>query len=316
MSRTDDVRVVNPHDTALVSGYRNPRLAGIGGIWPIIETNKEAGVFTEYGPDASVIRQGLETPMGTPRKLIDVSLAKDEYRTVKVGVKVPYYDEERGEAADPQTLEEKKSRLGMDVIQLGMEYTVATFLQNPANYDASYVEALSGTARWNDYTNSDPLGDIARWLGTTELKMDLEQDELTVWLAADVWNTVKQHPKLLSRPSTNQDKVVNLANLANWIGCREIIILRGKHAVTFDKKDPRNAVFAHLWSKVAIVGRRIDSPSADEPLAGYIARRKGFPQVEDDRDKDLDADIKHVKDKWGANQRANNRLFLGRTVID
>lgn len=315
--RTDDVRVVNPHDTALVSGYRAPRLVGIKEIYPIVEVKKEAGQYTEYGPDASVIRQGLETPLGVPRKMIDVTIAKGDYKAVKVGVKVPIYDEEMDEAADPEQLRESKSLLGEKVIQLGMEYTLSQYLQNASNYDVANVEALTGTDKWDDYTNSDPIGDLVRWLGVMEFVTEADRDELAVGIAPDVLNVLLNHPKLLNRPGApaGQQNVVTNANLASWIGCKKVEPLRGKYAVTFDRKDPRNTVFARLWSKCVVCYLPIEKPTIETPVPGVIARRLGYPQVEDARDNEIDADIKHVKDKWGLSPRADNRLFLGRTLI-
>src|SRR5438309_1419834 len=111
MARVQDVAVVNPHETAIVSGYRDPRLVGVNKMFPIVDVKSERGRYTEYGPDASIIRQGLEQPLGLGRQSIDVTIAAGDFACVKMGVNVPYFDEERDNSADPAKLAEKKAKL-------------------------------------------------------------------------------------------------------------------------------------------------------------------------------------------------------------
>lgn len=319
MGKTDTLRQVDPHETAIVSGYRNNRLVGINEIMPIIEVNKEKGTYTEWGPDAKVVREGLEQPYGSRRAMIDFSVAKGDYATVKVGVDVPLYEEEVEEIADGdlQTLRDKKSTLGEDIIQLGMEKIVADYVQTAGNYAAGFTTALSGTARWDDYTNSDPFTDLSTGLDKLELSVDCEQDELAVAVGPTVWSKLRNHPKLTAALSSNDEKIVTPQFVARKLGIKELKILRGKHVISgYDFKDPRTAVFAHLWGKVALVYRPMASPSIDQPLWGFVARRKGYHRVESFNDNYLDAEIKSVKDKWGLSVRANNRAYLITTAIN
>ena len=315
MSRTDSLRVVNPHETAIVSGYRDPRLVGVSEIFPIIEVGKEKGSYTEYGPDASIIRAGLEQPLGSGRPSIDVTIAKGDFACIKMGVNVPYYDEERKEAADPEALSEKKAKLGEQAQLIYMEKTIADYVQNASNFDSTYTEALSGTARWSDYTNSDPISDVIRWLDLVELVHDREQDELVVAIGPPVWSKLRNHPKMKVFAANGDSRPATLVDAAAKFGCKAVKVLRGKYAATLDRKDPRNTVFAHLWGKVALVYNALDKPSMDDPLWGAIVREKGFPEVSEYRDNDRDADIKAVKDKWGLHVRSNKRAFLGTTVV-
>jgi hypothetical protein len=315
MSRTNAVGVPNPHESALISGYREPRLIGTSKIFPIVEVGKERGIYKEYGPDASVIREGLEQPLGKGRKSIDVTIAQGEFACVKMGVKVPYFDEERNEAADPEVTSEKKAKLGEAAMLLFMEKTIANYVQNPASFDAGHTEALSGTARWSDFTNSDPVSDMVRWLSTTEMTVDREQDELAIAISPDVWNKIRLHPKLRVTLANGDMRPTTKEDLAARVGCKEIDILRGKYAVEIDRKDPRNTVMAHLWSNIVLVYNPIVKPSLDDPLWGVIVREKGFPQVKDTRDEDIDADMKHVTDKWGVHVRSNKRAFMASSII-
>ena len=316
MGKTDELRVVNPHETALVSGYRNPRLVGLGEIFPIVEVGKERGSYTEYGPDASVIREGLEQPLGEGRKSIDMTIAKGDFAAIKFGVNVPYYDEERKEAADPDTLGEKKSLLGEFAIQAFMEKTIADYLSNPANYAAGYTEALAGGARWDDYVNSDPISDVIRWLDNQEMVHDREQDELSVAIGPKVWSKLRNHPKAKVYAANGDSRPATLQDFAAKIGCREVKVLRGKVVEALDRKDPRNNLFIHLWGKVALVYNRLDKPGIEDPLWGAVVREKGFPLVEEYRNNETDADIKAVKDKLGLHVRSNKRGFLATTVIN
>ncbi len=315
MGKLKELRVVDPHSTELVSGFRAPNLVGVGEIMPIVEVNKEAGSFTEYGPDASVIHAGLEQPLGAARKYIDMTVAKGDYRAVKFGVNVPLFDEERDEAADPATWEDRKSAFGAYIMQLMMEKTIADYIQNPANYAAGYTEALAGVAQWSDYVNSDPIGDVNRYLDKEELVQDCESDELTVALGPAVLSIARNHPKLKVTAANGDSKNPSLADLAAKFGCKEVKVLRGKVVDTFNPKDPTATLFMHLWGKVVVVYRKIETPAIDLPLWGAITRRKGYPIVEEYRNNDIDADVKANKDKWGLTVRSNKRGFLATTVV-
>jgi len=316
MGKLQELRVVDPHSTELVSGYRAPNLVGVGEIMPIVEVNKEAGVYTEYGPDASVIHAGLEQPLGSARKYIDMTVAKGDYRAVKFGVNVPLFDEEGEEVADRSAWEDRKSTFGAHVMQLFMEKTIADYLQNPAKYAVGYKAALVGAARWNDFVGSDPLADVTAMLDALELVHDCEADELNIALGPKVYSKLRNHPQLKVTAANGDARNPTLADLAAKFGCNEVKVLRGKFAETFNPKDPRATIFAHLWGKVAIGYRPMVQPTIDQPLWGAITRRKGYPITEEYRNNEIDAEVKAVKDKWGLHVRADNRGYLISDAID
>ena len=315
MGKLSELRQVDEHSSELVSGFRAPNLVGVGEIFPIVEVNKEAGTYSEYGPDASVIHEGLEQPLGSARKYIDMTVAKGDYRAVKFGLNVPLYDEEREEAADPEEWEDRKAELGASIMQLLMEKTISSYISNPANYDPAYTEALVGGAKWSDYVNSDPLGDVTRWLSKEELVQDCESDELNVAVGPLVAGHARQHPQLKVTAANGDSKNPSLADLAAKFNCKEVKVLRGKVVQNFDPKDPRATLFMHLWGNIIVVYRKLAKPVIDAPLWGAITRRKGYPIVEDYRNNDVDADVKAHKDKWGLTVRSNKRGFLATDVI-
>ena len=60
-------------------------------------------------------------------------------------------------------------------------------------------DTLSGTDQWSDYENSDPLADIVAGVKTGKfVKYN------TIFMGAEVWLTLTQHPKLLARVTPSQ----------------------------------------------------------------------------------------------------------------
>lgn len=317
MGRTDDLRVVDPHETALVSGYRDPEFFGIKEIFPIVQVGKERGSYTEYGPDASVIVQGLEQPLGKGRKAVDMTIAKGDFAAVKQGVKVPYYDEERNQTADPETLGDKKATLGMKVIQASMEYTVAQYLQNAASYAVGNSEIVASDARWDNYASatSNPVADLVRIGGFMETIFGCDLSQISFAVGPLVARAARLHPKVMVTSPQGHQEPAKLTDLASKVGCAAVNQLLGMFAAQVDRKDPRNTIFAHIWGKVVIAYRKIEAPSMDEPLWGGVVREKGFPEVIVTRDDDVDADYHHVKDKWGLHVRSNKRGYLMTSVV-
>ena len=322
-SRTEDLASGLPHESALISGYGRPDFVGANEILPTVDVSRERGSWTEFGADGHRIVQGLVQPLGEKRKEVSIQLSHGDYKMVKVGLDAILYDEELNEI-EPEDKEAFKDRTiarAGDALTLYKEFTIKQFVSTPSNYAAGFKETIAASAlRWSDYVNSDPNVDIDRWCTALEVSHEVDRRSFTVGLPMDVFTKVKNHPKCQIITTAGFKQPATEAHLAAIWGVREVKILSGKYQTQTDPKDPRTIQFFHLWSNVVVIYRRIEKPTIDAPLAGAIVRRKGFPIVrEPHRDKDRDADIYPVVDKWGVMWRAtasgNNRLYLADRVI-
>ena len=57
-----------------------------------------------------------------------------------------------------------------DTMENIREVRVSKLVHNPGTYSADKVRPLSGTSQFNDYDNSDPIGEIKRGLEATLIR--------------------------------------------------------------------------------------------------------------------------------------------------
>jgi hypothetical protein len=315
---TEDRLVGLPHEEALVSGFSNqPQFVGSTLMFPSVDVSFESGEWREYGADGlQLIEGGIEQPIGSDRKEVDIEVGKDSYRTAKVGLEARVYDEEQENLDYDQIKEQKLERVGTG-IQLYAEYLVSKVVQNTSNYDSGFKVTLSGTARWSDYTNSDPSADVRVACLALEDTHEVDRPEFIVAIPMDVWNVIAAHPKLQMVTASGQKLPPTLDFLAQIWNVKAVKLMYGKYSYNVgDKKDPRNWRFKRLWTNCFVVFRPIEKPNSNSPLWGARPHRKGFPRVlPPHRDWKKDADVYGTTDKFGVLLRAKNRAYYADRVI-
>lgn len=93
----------------------------------------------------------------------------------------------------------------LELLLLAYESRIADLFITTANYyDANYYSALTGTARWDDFVNSDPEANVE----TAREQISLNSAEPnTIAIPVQVWRTVRRHPairSLMKEPDSRQ----------------------------------------------------------------------------------------------------------------
>ena len=315
VSKLEKLRYVDEHNTNLVTGYRFPEFVGVTEIAPIIDTTQEAGKFPKFGAEAMMVYPEIRRPFMSPRVRINQTMSFGTYATDEVGVEVAIYDRERRAVPDKvrARYEENKVKLGEQVIQLWMEYSIATILQDPTRYASGCVEALTGANQWQDKLNSDPWADMTRWLTTLKYKVGKDFKDLSIALGAKGMLALIQHPKTIDRFA--RGTVANEVGIANMLGCRSVKLFSGMYVTDMlDAEDPDSAVMSDLWGDVAVSYYKVDDAQIGDPVAAAIARVDGAKVVTEYRDERHTCDIKAVDDNFGFVQVSNRRLVLATGV--
>lgn len=120
--------------------------------------------FSAAEKTSSVIDYGLEDPI--PQDDID---------------NAPPNHDPRGQAVEGLT----------DLIALDREARVAKQVFDPATYPAGYKEELTGTDKWSDFDDSDPIGDILEALETPLMRPNVAV------MGQPVWTRLSQHPQIV-----------------------------------------------------------------------------------------------------------------------
>jgi hypothetical protein len=150
----------------------------------------------------------------------------------------------------------------MDSILLSVEAEQASVLTNPANYDASHVEAAI-TNKWDDFVNSTPILDVDTWRSTVRSACGHYPNRGII--GAKLFDTVKNHPNILdrikytNRESITVDMVGTLLNFAP-----------GQLKLGESIKDDGSGTLEDIWGDRLIMGYVSPVPEgADRSMYNY-----------------------------------------------
>lgn len=107
---------------------------------------------------------------------------------------------------------------------------------------------LSGTAQFNDYSNSDPFGVIEAGMQAVHAQLFLRPN--TAIIGKQVWDKLKYHPAFLERIKYTQKGVITEDLLASLIGVDRVIVAgAGYNNTTEGQTDS----MTYIWGKVIVL---------------------------------------------------------------
>lgn len=235
---------VNSVLTAIAIGYRNPDVSRIADeLMPRQPVGLETFKWTEYPldeafniPDASVGRKGRVQKLefsGTEREasVADFGLESD----------IPYSDIDQAEKARAAKLstfdpEGHATEMLTDTIDNIREKRVATIAQDLNNYSVGRRVTLSGTDKFSDYDNSDPVEVFKQGFEGT-----LIYRPNTATMDSKTWSKLASHPGLVEAVRGNNT--------------RKGIITREEFVKLFYEYGLRNVLIGDAWVNTAKPGQ-------------------------------------------------------------
>jgi len=165
--------------------------------------------------------------------------------------------------------------LAQEGIMLSLENDIATLCQDVNTYPVDHRFSVSGTDIWSDYTNSDPIDDVEQM--KMKIKASVGKKANILFLGSEVFDVVKNHPKLQTTNELNQKFPATPETLAKYFGVSEVVVGEAIYA----KPD---GTFDFIWGKVVICAYVNASPSesrSNEDMSfGYTLRQTGYPKVD------------------------------------
>ncbi len=169
--------------------YRNEAMIGLLAC-PIIPVKKRSDKYFVYNQADAYTRPDDQIgPKGLPNEL-DWSLSANNYSVVDHALSdwLPYETIENADT--PIQPEADTNEFLNEALDLAEEYRIANLLFNSSSYAASNVNALTGSATW-DNTGADPVGNIM----TSIEKCFKRANTLVFGIAA--WKVLRTHPAIL-----------------------------------------------------------------------------------------------------------------------
>lgn len=316
MGELKKLRVVDPHATQLVSGYRSRITPVINKIFPIVDVTSEAGKFMNFGAYAHLLRTGLERALGDNRKRISITVGEGSYNTNEVSIEgaIPDRAIRNTPESRRQNLRDKWAESLQETHLLGMEFAAATIIKDPAKYAGTMTTALTGTNQWKDAA-STPIKNLRSWLRLVSKATLIPINELSVGLASNPMESLLDHANVQERVKYT-GKEADGAEIAGILRCKEVFELNGMYVDDIDPDDLLNVQGIDIFGDEVVVFHEVADPDASTPLVGGIARVEGYPMVTEYRDESRSSDITAVDDNYGVflNGATIRKMFLARDV--
>ncbi|MGQ0287125.1 major capsid protein [Pasteurellaceae bacterium 22721_9_1] len=258
------LRVQDPVLTNLAQGYHNNELVGEF-LMPTVEIEKEAGKIPQFGRLAFRLPSTVRTLRGASNRLdpeditaIDVALEEHD---------VEYAIDYREENEAIFSLRQFALNTTQDVIALGREKEIAALALDESKYATTNKVVLSGTSKFTSDT-ADIFGIFDT--GIRAIKRSIGRKPNVCVIAGDVWEVLKDHPKVIEKLKYSQVAIITPEVFAKLIGIEEVKIGEAVYEQSSQLKD--------IWSDAVVLAyvptrAKGSKGTVYEPSYGYTVRR-------------------------------------------
>lgn len=129
---------------------------------------------------------------------------------------------------------------------------------------------LSGTDQWNDYVNSDPIGDIDTAKFTINGLTGIPTSQMCIAMGSAVWNKLKRHPALLNAFGGGYGgmKVLTKAQVAEILEVKKIVVSEAIWNTNLEGNSTQT--LSRIVGKNCLIYFAPDSPGLMTPSCGYF----------------------------------------------
>jgi hypothetical protein len=133
----------------------------------------------------------------------------------------------------------------------------------------SQNSTLTGTNKWSDYINSDPLTEIMTRIETIQQSIGVDSNDMELLLPRPVYRTLRRHPRIMEEIKYTQNllgKPISGQNLADALEIRRIVVADN---LKLTSAEGQTDVLAYNWGNIAMLYFHTGSPSRLTPNFGY-----------------------------------------------
>lgn len=302
-------RVIDPILTEVARGFRPAEAVG-SLLFPAVPVDQRGGRIVEFSNEDFKIYATARAP-GTNTKRVQYGYSGKPYALEQHALEgvVPFELMQDANAVPGIDLARVAVMKTQRIIALRTEKAQADLATAAANYGAGMTQALSGTAQWSDYANSNPSLDIETAKEAVRAKIGLRPN--TVVLGAAVFAKLREHPKILDRIKYTSRDVVTTDLLAALWGVARVAVGDAVYATDA-------GAFVDVWGKNVIVAYTEAGSLAEMglPSFGYTYQLRGFPVVEQPyQDRNAKSWVYPVTDELSPVIAGNTAGFLYTTVV-
>lgn len=248
--------------TNISIGYPNTGLVGEV-LFPAVPVRKQSDKYYVFGKEGWLPEDDVRAPGTEANEVEGLSLSTDTYYANEHSLQIPVTDEERENSDSPMRPDADATELVTGKIWIGRELVQRDLVTTAANYATGHTATLSGTAQWNDYANSDPIGDIktARRAINAAIFMD---PNLAV-IPYQVMSVLEDHTDFIERIKYSGTAVVTEQLVATLLGLPRVIVPGAGVA----SGNPAAPSLGYLWGKDVVLAWVPPRPGHKIPAFGY-----------------------------------------------
>lgn len=251
--------------TGISVGFENLELVG-NALAPTVTVPKQSDkYYTFTRREGWAVFDDLRAPGARANELPPMTLSRDAYFAEDhslVGI-VPVEETENADAGlDPyaDTTEQVTNS-----ILIAREDAIATLARTAANYASANTTTLSGTAQWNDYTNSNPQTDLQT--GREAVFAAIQREPNVAVMGRQVYTQLENHPKIVDRVKYTNGKMLTRDIIASFLGVKRLIV--GSAMKDTANPGASAATLSFVWGKDVVFAYVPERPGRRTPAFMY-----------------------------------------------
>jgi hypothetical protein len=191
-------------------------------LFPIVGVMKQSDKYYIFGREAWLPENDFRAPGTEANEIPGLALSTDTYYAQEHSLQVPVTDEERWNADSPLAPDRDGTELVTGKIMLGREKAMKDLATTAANYASTNTATLSGTSRWNDYVNSDPISDLRT--GKSAIHSRIFMPPTVAVIPYQVMTILEDHPDFIERIKYSERGIVSADLIGAVVGIPGIVI--------------------------------------------------------------------------------------------
>src|SRR4030095_552145 len=231
--------------TQISIAYANPAFIS-DQMSPILNVNKQSDLYPTY--DMSHWFRD-EARIRAPRTRSEGggwTVGTDSYFCNRFSFRAEISDEERDNADSVWNLEEDATTFAKGMVDMRRERALAARVFTTGVW-ANDDPAPGDFVVWSDYSNSNPLTDMTKYVDEVESRIGREANTFVIGKA--VYNQLRWHPDLLDSIKWTQRGVLTEELIRSLLDVERLLIGRGLVTTSPEGTPEASVVYSRIWGK-------------------------------------------------------------------
>ena len=230
-------------------------------IFPVVKVSKQTGKYYIYDKANLRINDTARAASSAANE-VDFGLSMDSFSCDDHAQKEFVADEIQAQAEAALNPLIDATENVTEALLLDRENKLATLISSTANVSQNVT--LAGTAQWNDFVNSDPIGDIRTARAT--IHQNTFRKPNTLILSQQVFDMLSDHTAIIDRVKYSQLGVLTTDLLSRLFQVEKVLV--GEAGMN-SAKEGQAETMAYVWGKNAIVAYISPRVTVKQVTFGY-----------------------------------------------